>query len=228
LIDRRTVLGTLALGTLALSGVATAQPSRAIARIGILRLDPTSDMAGGQPRVVQVNALLRGLQELGYRYGEDFVTEPRGAAGRPQLVASLAADLVRARLDVIVAAGPALAALKQATSTIPVVMGGASDPVGEEHARRIADLVARNRLAAVYPLRPYVQDGGLMSYGPDVNDIWRRAAGFVDKIVRGARPAELPVEQPTKFELVINLKAAKSIGLTIPAALSLRADDLVR
>jgi putative ABC transport system substrate-binding protein len=80
----------------------------------------------------------------------------------------------------------------------------------------------------VYPLRLYVEDGGLMSYGPDVNDIWRRAAGFVDKIVRGARPAELPVEQPTKFELVINLKAAKSIGLTIPAALSLRADDLVR
>src|SRR5262245_22777317 len=91
-----------------------------------------------------------------------------------------------------------------------------STPVFEDQRRRLADLAAKNRLPTVYAFKGWVEDGGLMSYGPDIADLSRRAAIYVDKILKGARPSDLPVEQPTKFELVINLKAAKELGLTIP------------
>jgi ABC-type uncharacterized transport system substrate-binding protein len=289
-------------------------------------------MVGPQPQHPFSNALLRGLHELGYAYGEHFVIEPRGAEGKPERFAVLAAELVRLQLDVIVAGGPILPALKQATSTIPVVMAGAGDPVAQgyvqslarpggnftglstqtvevagkrlellkelipgaapvavlwdrtatgtlawqaaqaaarerewkllsleirdasdiegafkaatgarvaallvfagalldRHARRIAELAAKSRLPAMYGLRIYVEAGGLISYSADLFEIYRRAAVFVDKIFKGAKPADLPVEQPTKFELVINLKAAKSIGLTIPPSILSRADEVIQ
>jgi putative ABC transport system substrate-binding protein len=94
--------------------------------------------------------------------------------------------------------------------------------------RRVLDLAAKNRLAAIYHYNEFVEAGGLMSYGPNNTDLWRRAADFVDKILKGAKPADLPVQQATKFDLIINLKAAKQIGLTIPQKLLARADKVIR
>ena len=329
MMQRRVVIGGLALGLGGLRGV-RAQPARKLHRIGILALGTTSDMAGPEPRSVYGRALVRGLRERGYVYGEHFVTEPRGSEDRPERFPDLAAELVRLQVDVIVAAGPALLALKQATSKIPVVMGGDGDPVGRGYvqslahpggnftglslqsveltgkrlellkeivpstapvavlwdrstplywqaaeaaarergwkllsleirdageieavfksaldagaggllvyaagilftqARRIAELAAVSRLPALYELRPYVEAGGLISYGADIIDIWRHAAVFVDKILKGAKPADIPVEQPTKFELVINSKTARALGLTIPQSLLLRADEVIQ
>ena len=86
---------------------------------------------------------------------------------------------------------------------------------------------AKARLPVMYDLRDYVEAGGLIAYGPDLDDIWRRAAVFVDKILKGANPADLPVEQPTKFELVINFKTAQALSLSIPPSLMQRADQVI-
>jgi putative tryptophan/tyrosine transport system substrate-binding protein len=94
--------------------------------------------------------------------------------------------------------------------------------------RQVLDFAAKNRLPAIYHYSEFVEAGGLMSYGPDNTDIWRRAADFVDKILKGAKPADLPVEQPKKFEFIINLKAAKQIGLTIPETVLFRADKVIK
>jgi putative ABC transport system substrate-binding protein len=331
-MDRRALIGSLALGILAVPHVAPAQPARKVYRIGILSsVSTTSDMVGPQPRSPFVNALLRGFRELGYVYGEHFVTEPRGGEGKPERFPNLATELVRLQVDVIVASGPLLPALKQATSTIPVVTTGAGDPVAsgfvqslgrpggnitglslqiiettgkrlellkelvpgaapvavlwdpslgrgtwqaaeaaarergwkllslairdageiegafkaatgaragallvvpgglfDPHARRIAELATKSRLPAMYAFRYYVEAGGLISYGADLIENNRRAAVFVDKILKGAKPADLPIEQPTKFELVINLKAALSIGLAIPQPILSRADEVIQ
>jgi len=93
--------------------------------------------------------------------------------------------------------------------------------------RPILEFAAKNRLPGVYAFRAFSDEGGLMSYGVDLKDLFRRAPIFIDKILKGAKPADLPVEQPTKFELVINLKTAKALGLTIPPTLLLRADQLI-
>jgi putative ABC transport system substrate-binding protein len=314
-------------------GAAAAQEYKAgkVWRIGVLGFGPrTADMIGSTPKNAYPAALLRGLRELGYVYGEHFVTEARGAEGRPERYPNLVAELINLRVDVIVAVAASLAAVKQATSTIPIVMPGVSDPVGQGyvkslarpggnftglsfllleligkrlellkqlvptpapapvavlwgrsypqsweaaqdaareqqwkllslpiqdvdeieaafsaatkarasavlvsagavdgHSRRVTALAAKSRLPAMYNFRFHVEFGGLMSYAPDLLEIWRAAAVFVDKILKGAKPGDLPVEQPTKFELVINLKTAKALGLTIPPSLLQRADQVI-
>jgi len=93
--------------------------------------------------------------------------------------------------------------------------------------RRIVELAAVTRLPVLYPYREHFEVGGLMSYGVDLRESWRRAATFVDQILKGAKPADLPIEQPTRFELLINVKTAKALGLTIPQSLLLRADEVI-
>ena len=100
-------------------------------------------------------------------------------------------------------------------------------PFFNTHRRTLIKLAETNRLPALYEFRQYVEDGGFMSYGVDIRDMYRRSASFVDRILKGARPGELPIERPTKFELVINLKTAKALGLTIPPSLLLRADHVI-
>jgi ABC-type uncharacterized transport system substrate-binding protein len=287
-------------------------------------------MVGPEPRHPIVNAFVRGLRDLGWVYGQQFVTEPRGAEAKVDRFPSLIAELIDAKVDVIVAVSPSQRAVKEATATIPVVMAGSGDPVGagfvkslnrpgtnftgltwsvperligkrlellkelvptasvvavmwnrpypvvwdlaeaaarhlgwkalsipiqdiselegafrvatkarasallaqaglvfDAYPKRAVALAAKHRLPAVYEQRFFTEAGGLMSYASDLADIWRRAATFVDKIMKGAKPADLPVEQPTKFELVINLKTAKALGLTIPPSLLRRADQVI-
>ena len=102
------------------------------------------------------------------------------------------------------------------------------NPVGFANRAQIVSFAQRNRLPSMFPTKEYVDSGGLMSYGPSLVDLFRRAAGYVDKILKGAKPADLPVQQPTKFELVINLKTAKALGLTLPQSLLRRADDVIQ
>jgi putative ABC transport system substrate-binding protein len=279
-------------------------------------------------------AFRQGLHELGYVEGQNIAIEYRSAEGKSERLPGLAAELVRLKVDVIVAASPpATEAAKGATSTIPIVFAVSGDPVAaglvaslarpggnitglatisgdvlgkqlellkgvtpkvsrvavlqnpsnpghalmlpqaEGAARalgvqlqvlkartpseieaafaamssqraggvlvlrdalfraqraQIAALAAKRRLPAVYGLREEAEAGGLMAYGASVPHMFRRAATYVDKILKGAKPADLPVEQPTKFELVINLKTAKALGLTIPPSLLGQADQVIQ
>jgi putative ABC transport system substrate-binding protein len=144
--------------------------------------------------------------------------------------AEVAGRALGVRLQFLEARGPA--DIDRAFSDITRARAGALTVLGSamffNERRRLVDLAAKNRLPAVYPWREFVDAGGLMSYGPNFADLYRRAATYVDKILKGAKPGDLPVEQPTKFELVINLKTAKALGLTIPPSLLQRADEVIQ
>ena len=101
------------------------------------------------------------------------------------------------------------------------------NPVTVARRDQVASFAQRSRLPSIYGAREYVDDGGLMSYGPNLADLFRRAANYVDKILKGAKPANLPIEQPTKFELVINLKTAKALGLTVPPSILAPVDEVI-
>ena len=327
-MDRRAFVIRIGV-TLAAPLAAAAQQARKISRVGYLSPSSLSD-----PRTQRfVDAFRQGLRDLGWSDGDNIGIEYRWADERTERLAGLASELVRLRMDVIVAATtPAIVAAKQATGTIPIVMANAAGPVetgivasiaqpggnitglsmmapglvgkqmqlltelvpktnrlavlgnptnainapqlrqAQDAARAldarlqsvearapgdlegafaamireragalivltdtmlarnrapIAALAMKNRLPAVYGATEYVEAGGLMAYGPNQTDLYRRAATYVDKILKGAKPADLPVEQPTKFELSINLKTAKALGLTIPPSLLLRADQVL-
>jgi putative ABC transport system substrate-binding protein len=144
--------------------------------------------------------------------------------------ADVAARALRVRPQFVEARGPAdfdraFSDMTRARTDALTVLG--SNMFVTER-RRLVDLAAKHRLPAVYPHREFIDAGGLMSYGPNFADLFRRAATYVDKILKGAKPGELPVEQPTKFELIINLKTAKSLGLRILPSLMGRADEVIR
>ena len=119
----------------------------------------------------------------------------------------------------------AFAAARQGRADGVIVLTG---PLIGEHPARLVDLATQSRLPMMYTGRVFVEAGGLMSYGASVSDLGRRAAYYVDRILKGAKPADLPVEQPTKFELVINLKTAKALGITIPPILLFQADEVIK
>jgi len=316
---------SLALAPLA----AEAQQPASVPRIGVLLAstpDATSHLLDG---------LRQGLREHGYVEGQHIMLERRYGQAGVERMSDLAAELVRIKVRVIVAAtDPATAAVRQQTQTIPIVMANSTDPVGtgfvaslarpsgnvtglsalspelsgkrlgllrevvpglarvaiiwnpdvrgalfdyketEAAARsmrlqlqsvevsrgedldrafsavtnqraqalivqtpnpvlfanrsQVASFAQRTRLPSMYGQKEFADAGGLMSYGASTTDLFRRAATYVDKILKGAKPADLPVEQPTKFELVINLKTAKTLGLTIPQTILLQADQVIQ
>jgi ABC-type uncharacterized transport system substrate-binding protein len=144
--------------------------------------------------------------------------------------AEVAGQALGVRLQFVEARGPD--DFDQAFSDMTRARAGALTVLGSamlfNERRRLVDLATKHRLPTVFPWRQGVDAGGLMSYGPNGPDLFRRAATYVDKILKGAKPADLPVEQPTKFELVINMKTAKALGLTIPQSLLLRADEVIQ
>jgi len=119
-------------------------------------------------------------------------------------------------------------AIKEAAKSGSMALAVAQDSLAQFNLKLIADLSIKNRLPAIYPRREFVEGGGMISYGPSQDETYKRAASYVDKILKGSKPADLPVEQPTKFELVINLKTAKQIGLTIPPNVLARADRVIK
>ena len=321
--DFITVLGgTAAMWTLA----ARAQQARG-------RLYKVGYLGPASPEPHLIKAFEYGLQTLGYRVGENVVVEYRFANQDLERLPTLAAELVRLGVDIIVAGSNATAAAMSATTTIPIVMTNSLDPMStglaaslarpggnvtgftadtgdeilgkrlellkevlpnlsrvgvlwnpdyvpnrtrlisiREAARgvgltlvsaeangldglepafatmvsertqafivlgdsilynyrgQLAATATRNRLPGASSLREYAEAGFLLTYGPDFRDIYRRAAIFIDKIFKGAKPADLPIEQPTKFELVVNLKTAKALGLPLPPTLLARADEVI-
>jgi putative tryptophan/tyrosine transport system substrate-binding protein len=118
----------------------------------------------------------------------------------------------------------AIETIARESNTGLIVVPGA--PISD-HRKMIFALAVRNRLPAVYPYRYYVTEGGLMSYGPEPLDMWQRVASYVDRVLKGEKPADLPVQEPTVYRLVVNLRTAKAIGLSIPEAFLLRANEVI-
>jgi putative ABC transport system substrate-binding protein len=159
------------------------------------------------------------------------LSNPANPTHAPRLrAAEIAAQGLRVNLELIEARTPselnkAFAAMMRARAGGVLVL---TDPMFNAEARRLAQLASASGLPAIYGFRTWVDAGGLMSYGPNFPDLFHRAAAYVDRILKGAKPGDLPIEQPTKFDLVINLKTAKALGLTIPQSLLLRADEIIQ
>ncbi len=183
--------------------------------LGGKRLEQLTQAVPGVSRV----AVLWQPGGLGERTDKDMLKE-----------ADVAARALGVRLQFVEARGPG--DLDRAFSEMTRARAGALTVLTSvmlfSEQRRLVDLAAKNRLPAVYPQREFVDAGGLMAYGANLADLFRRAATYVDKILKGSKPGDLPVEQPTKFELIINLKTAKALGLTIPPSVLGRADEIIQ
>lgn len=328
-MDRRAFLALLSSGLVTLPRPAAAQLAKRVYRLGILA--PTAAPQSSEQNTAVI-LIPKALLEIGYAPGRDLAVEVRYADGRLDRLSDLARELVRLRMDVIVAIGSvSVRAAMAATSTIPIVLYGNFDPVatglvkslakpegnvtgvliapagtlagkklellkeavsgatrvaflapadpgirpqvqetqqaaaalgiklavtevqagdyarafaalaGERpetlfvgastyfvrDRRRIIDLAAKHRLPAIYEWPEHVEDGGLMSYGSSLSGTTRRVATYVDRLFKGARPGDLPVEQPAEFQLVINLRTARALGLAIPPSLVARADRVI-
>ena len=171
-----------------------------IARIGVLYRDPPSPPWSGQPFSVLFKELVAAAQSLQVMLIPVLVQTP-------DQLSAVSAAIARERLDALYVD---------------------QNPINGQLRREIGDLAAKHRLPWLGGGRAQVEAGGLLAYGPSTADLCRRAAGYVDKILRGAKPADLPIEQPTKFEFVINLKTAKALGLTIPPSVLARADEVLQ
>jgi putative ABC transport system substrate-binding protein len=167
-----------------------------------------------------------GISRVAFVGSKDDWESPMGQAVRHG-GRTLGLRLVLAEHPVSATRSDYEAALAVVTRERPDALFAAAGAPGFAYRQALVELAAKNRIPAVAPYREFPVAGGLMSYGPSLPDLYRRAAGYVAKILEGAKPGDLPIEQPTKFELVINLKTAKSIGLTIPPAMLARADEVL-
>jgi putative ABC transport system substrate-binding protein len=172
------------------------------------------------------------LKEVAPKIRRVAVLSNPDSPARPLTISNIkvAAQSLGVQLLLVDARGPAefdgaFAAIARERAGALLVV---TDPAFSAHRARLTDLAVKNRLPSIFTQREDAEAGALMSYGPRLSDLWRRGAIYVDKILKGAKPADLPVEQPTKFELVINLKTAKALGLTIPPSLLQRADEVTR
>jgi hypothetical protein len=203
------LLLTLAFGLFVAALATNAQPLPTVHRIGLLR---TGTALAEQPFLESIR---QGLHDLGYVEGQNLVLEVRYAAGNEERLRELAAELDSAFAAMTRAGAEALVVIEDALLISPL-------------RGRIIDLAVKHRLPAMCDWRPSVAAGCLMAYGPSQPDTYRRMATYVDKILKGTKPADVPVEQPTKFEFVVNLKTAEALGLTIPPALLFQATDVIR
>ena len=181
----------------------------------------TTDLAS--KRIELLREVVPGLRQLAFLPQPDnpyVVFDMRQAEAAARALGLETASLEIRRAEDI---GPAFEGLKGRAEALYIL----PDPLLFTHRLRINTLALGARLPTIHSLREYVEASGLMSYGPNWSDQWRRAADYVDKILRGAKPADLPIEQPTKFDLVVNLTTAKVLGLTIPESFLLRADELI-
>ena len=180
----------------------------------------SADFAG--KRLELLRAIVPSLRRVAVLWHPANPTNPIQLKG-----AQAAARALGMRLEPVSIQGPN--DFDSASKAVPGADGllFLESPLFTTHRARLAELAARSRLPAIYGQREYVEVGGLMSYGTHFKDLYRRAAWYVDKILKGAKPGDLPVEQPTNFELVINLKTAKALGLTIPPSLLQRADQVI-
>ena len=223
-IGRREFITLLGGAAAAWPLAARGQQAERVRRIGVL-MNRTTDDPDGR---VEVAALVGWLQERGWTPGANLQIDYRWSGGSAERARALAAELAALAPALIMTIGAShVAAIQQVSRTPNGGLIVVANPLALVHRDAIIGLAARLRLPAVYFARSFVASGGLVSYGPDVPAQSRQAAGYIDRILRGEKPADLPVQAPTKYELLINLKTAKALGLEIPATVLARANEVI-